>query len=118
MARKLISTGCVAVFVGLALSVSAAAMPASVNATALDATCAAGGEFLGPHWIWRDGDPNAVGYGCLFFSDDSKVPWTAQAVRAQAICTAAGWNYYDFGNGNTGLYGYYGWGCDTFSLGP
>jgi hypothetical protein len=100
----------------LALSVSAAAMPGSVNPNALGAICAHG-EFFGPHWIWRDADPNAVGYGCLFFSDDITVPWTAQAVRAQAICTAAGWNYYDFGNGNTGLYGYFGWGCDYFPPG-
>ena len=72
MARKLISTGCVAALMALALPVSAAAMPGSVNATALGATCGAGGEFFGPHWIWRVDDPNAIGYGCLFFSDDSK----------------------------------------------
>jgi hypothetical protein len=118
MARKLISTGCVAALMALALAVSAAAMPGSVNATSLGATCAQGGEFFGPHWVWRNGDPNVVGYGCVFVSDDATIPWTAQARRAEAICTAAGWNYYDFGNGNTGLYGYYGWGCDYFSAGP
>lgn len=101
----------------LALSVSAAAMPGRVNATALGATCAHGGEFFGPHWIWRVDDPNAVGYGCVISTDDITVPWPAQAARARAICTAAGWNYYDFGNGNTALYGYFGWGCD-FPSGP
>ena len=109
MLRRFFFTTCALGACVLFLSLSATATPPTVNATALGATCAShGGEFDGPDWVWR---ASGVGYGCLFRSDDISPPWSAQAARAQAICTAAGWYYYDFGAGTTFLYGYYGWGC-------
>ena|SRR5689334_13469263 len=112
MLRRLLSTSCLLGACALALVVSASATRATVNMTALAAICApSGGEFEGPNWVWRSGDPNANGYGCVISTDGTNPPWTAQARRAQATCTAAGWQYYDFGGGTTFLYGYYGWGC-------
>lgn len=80
-----------------------------------------GGEINGPNWAWRSQAPNG-GYGCLYRNDPLSPPWGVQSARVQRICTAEGWNYYDFGVDYDNvlgmgefpglyLYGYYGWGC-------